>query len=154
MIEHRTGNLFSAPEIGTEKVLIPHVVNDVKAWGSGFVIAINQFSDYPRQLFLRTEPKLGTNTVCKVDSLTTVANMYAQAGISDLSTGPGPRNEKPIRYEHLVACMVGIRQLATIGQYKIICPEFGGLRAGGNWEFILELIEEIWCDIPTVVYKY
>jgi hypothetical protein len=38
----------------------------------------------------------------------------------------------------------------------ICCPKFGSLRSGGNWDFILELIEEIWLNngIDVTVCEY
>jgi len=39
---------------------------------------------------------------------------------------------------------------------EIHCPQFGSGLAGGNWEFITELIEDIWVEngLAITVYEY
>jgi hypothetical protein len=74
------------------------------------------------------------------------------------------QNDKPIRYAALIQCMAGIRDhvlarnkvLQWHGQQsQIHCPKFGSDRARGSWEFIEELIDELWCanNIPVTVYQ-
>lgn len=48
------------------------------------------------------------------------------------------------------------RSFININKMSIHCPKFGSLRAGGNWEFILELINETWVDrgINVTIYEY
>jgi hypothetical protein len=84
----------------------------------------------------------------------TVANMYAQTGIRSISTGDRSKvNKKPIRYEYLVSCMTSVRD--SLEADTIVAPKFGSLRAGGNWSFIEELIEEIWCpSFDVVICEY
>jgi hypothetical protein len=42
------------------------------------------------------------------------------------------------------------------GQEKveIHCPKFGSGLAGGNWDFISNLIEDIWSKYHVTVYNY
>lgn len=67
-----------------------------------------------------------------------VANMIAQ-------TLGGKR---PLFYNHLVDCMENVADTvlcrSEIGLCEIVCPKFGSALAGGNWEFIKELIEDCW----------
>jgi hypothetical protein len=37
-------------------------------------------------------------------------------------------------------------------KYEIHAPKFGSGLAGGNWNFIENLIEDIWIDIPVYIY--
>jgi len=141
-------------------VLIPHIVNDVGVWGSGVVIALSK--EWPvTKKFKSPEYHFHENPLFKPNTLgatqfispelnITVANMYAQTGVGG----------KPIRYEALVKCM---RTIADYCEFMLsehnektvlICPKFGSLRAGGNWDFIEELINEIWCDLKVVICEY
>jgi hypothetical protein len=91
-------------------------------------------------------------------STVSVVNMIAQH--ETVRTNP-----KPIRYESLVSCMGKIRdhcvhRAKLEGKWhdspaEIHCPKFGSDLAGGTWEFIEELIEEIWIgnNIPVTVYE-
>ena len=88
--------------------------------------------------------------------------MIAQDGIKNTL------NPKPIKYWALIKCMqdtltvIGILKSNELmfgdksSKYVIHCPKFGSLRSGGNFDFILELINETWIDrgIDVVIYEY
>jgi len=87
-----------------------------------------------------------------------VANMIAQDGVrgnSDFDT--------PLRYVSLIKCMLRVALWIKVEQSKypnklftIHAPKFGSELAGGNFDFILELIREIWLEngINVVVYEF
>jgi len=140
-------------------VIIPHIVNDIKAWGSGFVMALSKEWGEPEKQFRNSSKKLGQCDYINIHNdtsiLITVVNMYAQTGIRSISTGDRSKvTQKPIRYEHLVSCMTSIRDSLSEAD-TVVAPKFGSLRAGGNWQFIEELIEEIWCpSFDVIVCEY
>jgi len=95
-----------------------------------------------------------------------VANMIAQDGVSGHSD-----YDIPLRYSALVECMNKVanwiklkesKQIQNISgvenrkKYVIHAPKFGSDLAKGNFEFILELIREIWLEqgIDVVIYKF
>ena len=92
---------------------------------------------------------------CRCDVF--VANMIAQDG-----TRRENEPEIPLRYNHLVTCMkkvqewIALRQSKSKLSYVIHCPKFGSDLAKGNFDFILELIREIWLEngIDVVVYEW
>lgn len=145
----------------TKPVVIPHITNNIQAWGSGFVMALSKewpvsVSGSPEAIYHSEKQLLGTVKYAYPQGNICVANMCAQHGISSKSTGPKSKvNTKPIRYEELVHCMGKIRDLFfdpyQDSQWTIVAPKFGSLRAGGNWSFIEELIEEIWCDFEVII---
>ena len=57
-------------------------------------------------------------------------------------------------------CMVDFRKYAETLQESseqkvgIHCPKFGSGLAGGNWNFITNLIEDIWTSQKDFVYNY
>jgi len=145
----------------TGNCVVPHVTNDCSAWGSGFVLAINKnLGDWARDSFVDASQNslygLGNVDYCRVgkgDNHITVANMCAQHGVQGNSTGD-LRVSKPIRYAALVACMEDVRDYIESYPQPIMCPRFGSALAGGNWDFIRELIDEIWGELDVTIFEY
>jgi hypothetical protein len=138
-----------------ESVIIPHIVNNIGAFGSGFVLALSR--EWPLSLGERSPEFVYRNSKCILGQTPichavidkrikiTIANMCAQDGIMSKV------NPKPIKYTSLIKCMSLVGTLAIDYKAEIVCPKFGSDRAGGNWNFIEELIEEIWQDIDVTV---
>jgi len=147
-----------------EVVIIPHVCNDTGGWGAGFVLAVNsELGGNPEYYYHRSAMqsqkgyKLGFTSFASTNKPDIwVANMIAQHGII------GEKNQRPLRYDALVECMkevVAIINEADSFKDKkvtIHCPKFGSDLAGGNWDFIVNLIQDIWIDkgIDVTVYEY
>jgi hypothetical protein len=149
MLTYRKGDLFdNLPESGT--IIIPHIVNNIGAWGSGFVVPLGKKFPAARSSYLEMPHHfLGdTQTIrCEINPnlVVYVANMCAQNGIVSKD------NPKPISYSALVKCM---GYVADIGKgCPLICPKFGSDRAKGNWSFIEELINEIWGDFDVTIFE-
>lgn len=155
MIEYVKGDLFD--NIPKGNVLIPHIVNDIGAWGSGFVIPLGEKFPEAKKRYLHRDKQCYQSlgrcqfVLCKLemDRGVTVANMCAQTGIMGHSTGDRAKvNSKPIRYAALVKCLEKVEGYCKVSKdckhpVDILAPKFGSDRAGGNWDFIEELIEEI-----------
>lgn len=146
MLKYVKGDLFREIEKINNPILIAHISNDIRAWGSGFVIPLGDRFPKARERYLK-EPKLTLGDTQFIETCgVVVANMIAQRGIIQ-------KGLKPIKYAALVKC------LNTVGFFcrtrhvdEIHAPAFGSLRSGGHWPFIHELIEEIWCDINVTIY--
>lgn len=148
MINHKSGDLFKDLDSYEGKVIIPHIVNDIKAWGSGFVIPLGKHFPISKEMYMK-ECRKGALGKCQIVVATEkvlVANMFAQSGIASKT------NVKPIRYAALVDCMSKVARTAKTMKADIAAPKFGSDRAGGNWEFIEELIGEIWKDLNVTIY--
>lgn len=157
--QHILGDLFEGIKTSSTYIIIPHVANDIGAWGKGFVVPLAQHfpkakEDY--QEYIESQHKapidndlLGDTVFTKVPPKIVIANMIAQKGIGT--------TQKPIRYAALVKCMETVRKTAIIiqkhGPLEIHAPMFGAGLAGGKWEVIEELINEIWRDIDTIIYS-
>lgn len=113
-------------------VIVPHIVNNAGVWRSGFVAAVSRYTPIPEQRYKQALPALGEVQMCRDGNLL-FANMCAQTF----------GDSKPIKYASLIYCMEHIAHKCQANY--IVAPKFGSLRAGGNWEFIVELIEELWC---------
>lgn len=144
-------------------VFIPHVCNNIDLFGAGFAAAISE--QYPevkvnyhmlgKNFLLKN---LGHSQIIKIKedkkykhSLYAV-NMIAQNGIINPKTNP-----RPLNYEALVSCMINIRNYIKNGGFdrvEIHAPRFGSLRSGGDFRFISDLIDDIWHNIPVIIYSH
>ena len=86
----------------------------------------------------------------------TVINMIAQHGTITRPMDDDPERP-PVRYGALAACMRKVAgYVVRLPQgTSIHAPKFGAGLAGGNWDFIEELIREEWLDrgIPVTIYS-
>lgn len=147
-----------------KNVLIPHVVNDVGAFGAGFVLPLGKKYPAAKDAYLTWGDRAkacegddprgvspfsqgNTEALCVAEKTETspaifVAHMCAQ-------TLGGPR---PLNYSHLVTCMQEVAR--SFGACEIHAPMFGSGLAGGDWNFIEDLIEDIWLAerIPVTIH--
>lgn len=155
-IQYIEGDLFNhLDSFSTEKYnLIPHVVNDIGAWGAGFVVPLGKRFPVAKNnystLFNHSTPlaKLGDVQFVKVENSPeiVVCNMFAQHKVGGV---------RPLRYNALAACMDKVgTYVADPETLAIHAPLFGAGLAGGNWEFIEKLIEDAWLQrgIDVTVY--
>lgn len=83
------------------------------------------------------------------NSPTVVCNMIAQHG----TIGPGI--QKPIRYAALMRCLERIETACRgIQNVEIHAPKFGAGLAGGDWNVIEPIINEIWIANGLKVFIY
>lgn len=162
MIQSETqADLFrSLPEPEKTIVLIPHVVNNIGLWGSGFVVPLGDKHPKSRDKYLEAFNhdglNLGTSQMVIADTGDViVANMCAQQGVVSAD------NPHPLKYAALVHCMEFVAHWIATNKnwlqrsdksFQIHAPRFGSDRAGGNWTFITALINEIWRDYDSYVY--
>lgn len=154
----------TSPQTSDEKeiVVIPHVCNNAGKWGAGFVLALSKKWEEPERIYRSFIDKnkhyetLGRTCFAKINNKLAVANMIGQNGTVSAD------NPKPIKYHALSDAMyqvfeyVEMIKCQTSNPVVIHAPKFGSLRAGGNWDFILELIREIWLEngIDVVIYEF
>jgi len=153
MFTETQGDLFEYVGNSLGKVLyIPHIVNNKNAWGAGFVVPLGRLypeakKRYHEETYLQMLGKtqlipcsnhMDTNHSYR---MVVVANMCAQ------TLGGG----RPLFYNHLVRCMESVAVSISTDMandsratYEIVCPRFGSALAGGNWDFIKELINDCW----------
>jgi len=145
-----------------EIAIIPHCCNNENGWGAGFVMALSAKWKKPervyRQLCTRysKDKLLGKVCYAKIDNHFIVANMVAQNGtISE-------NNSKPVKYKALISCMEKVTDYIEMikdqvsSPVVIHAPKFCSDLAGGNFDFVLELINEIWLSegIDVVIYEF
>lgn len=152
-----------------EIAIIPHCCNNLGVMGAGVALALrkkwgvvfNAYTDMKKKVFGPDKYMLGgissvpvvfvpNTTIPKI----VVVNMIGQDGTVSAD------NPKPVKYWALQKCMEKTRELVlrnnSKGKPVIHCPKFGSDLAGGDWNFILEIIREQWLDygIDVVVYEF
>jgi hypothetical protein len=148
-------------------VFVPHVCNNIDMFGAGFAgqVAVkypNVKMDYHLlgKNFLRTN--MGHSQIIKVyednkfKHKLYFVNMIAQNGIRSKD------NNRPINYLALVKSMSMLSQYIhhntgfanKTERIEIHAPKFGSGLAGGNWNFISDLIEDVWKPYNVYIYNY
>lgn len=155
-INYVEGNLFKIIGNIIEPAIIPHVCNNMGAFGAGFALQVK--NNYPtvaeNYFFWYTNPystprfELGNTQFVKVNKTITFANMIAQDSVKSIN------NPKPIKYKALANCMQAVAEKAEKNDFQIIAPMFGSQLAGGNWKFIEELISELWYNFNVTIVEY
>jgi hypothetical protein len=146
-------------------VIVPHVCNNIDLFGAGFAAQVSEY--YPEvkanyhvlgKNFLKNNP--GHSQIIKVYENQKYrhklyfANMIAQNGVR------GGSNLRPLNYAALVKSMVQISSFIRMNtgflnkneNVEIHAPKFGSGLAGGNWNFISDLIEDIWGNYNVFIY--
>lgn len=166
-LQYVTGNAVK-PE-GDGKKLILHVCNDAPrgAWGSGFVIALNnEFgteAGSPMDRYITwamrrfdedgsDQPyKLGQIQFVKVKPDVTVVNMLAQ------SDPGGYLNLPPIRYQSLEECLMRVREAVKgfKGQLSLHMPRIAmGLGGCKDWTIIEDIIKRVFSQTNLTITVY
>lgn len=149
MINYVKGDLFkelSFIQSSDRVIIVPHVVNDLGAFGAGFASAVRKHFPVAAEAYHKHHEegklKLGENQVCYVRSIppTNIVHMCAQKGLIS------KKNPHPLQYRYLMNCMRGVVEFASGYNCEIWAPKFGSGLAGGYWPTIASLIEEIWLE--------
>lgn len=184
-LSYVNGDATKPQQIANDSLcIVPHIVNDLGLWGSGFVIGINStFGDKPMKSYnnwyngvspddtkvLNACPfELGQVMYYNIgnNSNIIIANMIAQHDISSKSISIDyideviDRTVNPIRYGALSKAMYNVLKfvknivLVENTEVEIHCPKFGSLRSGGDWDVIEQMILEIWVKNNINVVVY
>lgn len=148
MIKYITGDLFEIIKpLSHQKLVIPHVCNIHRVAGAGFVIPLQKH--FPFSLIeyksKDTDWNLGNLNLYKQGNVT-IANMIAQV----------LGGQRPLYYNALSKCMDQVAEYCLKEGVQIIAPMFGSGLAGGNPEFIEDLMVDCWIrkNIGVTVVKF
>lgn len=134
--------------------ILAHVVNDkAMLWGAGFGLAVRKKWPKVQSAFrdwATTNPdqfKLGNVFMSHVNQDIVVFQMICQRGY-----GPSPKPR--LRYAALRSCLEKLGQNAEKQQASIHMPRIGTGHAGGSWNIIVELVDEVLCSRGLHVTLY
>ncbi len=134
--------------VGPGTKIIVHVCNNVGAWGAGFTGALSKKWKDPEAVYRSInvqDLKLGSSTLVGVEDDIWVANMIGQEGTIGMSERP------PIRYTAVRQALLNINTVAHRTNASIHMPRIGCGLAGGKWEEIQKIIEDV---VSVDVYVY
>ena len=147
--------------VNGSSVIVPHVCNNINAFGAGFAGCVSEKYPEVKANFhmLGSKAKLGQTQFINVKTDKTYRHSIVFANMIAQNKLVSPKNQRPLNYAALVYCMNEVRSLAKKMQsgsdkqnVEIHCPKFGSGLAGGNWNFIADLISDIWFDMTVFVY--
>jgi len=127
---------------GMGQRIIAHIVNDkTPNWGAGFGRALrNKYPsaqrDFREWVSQNTNNlSLGNANISAISDELSVVHMIAQHGYGE--------SVKPrIRYAALKDCLEKLKEIALSQGASVHMPHIGTGYAGGNWSYILELIDD------------
>lgn len=148
-------------------VFVPHVCNNIDLFGAGFAAQIaDKFPSVKTDYHLLGKNFLKNNfgyaQILKVFEdpkfrhKLFIVNMIAQNGVRN------PNNTRPLHYPALVKSMSNLQQYIFMNtgfvnkteKIEIHAPKFGSGLAGGNWNFIQDLIDDVWGKFFVTVYNF
>lgn len=154
-------NIVKAGNNGSS-IIVPHVCNNVNTFGAGFAGAVSNHYPIVRENYYLLGSSFLKNNLGYVQYIDVYrdpifghrlifANMIAQNGIIS------KQNTRPLNYLALAKSMVSVSKFvqqyfSNDSKVQIHAPKFGSGLAGGNWNFIEELIKDIWTNIPVHIY--
>ena len=163
-IKYVVGDMFGPLKARTDDALIvlPHCCNNVGAWGAGFVVPLGRNYPQAQQAYLDW-PKQ------KLDSL---ADSFVLGGVQNVRVNDKPQihvfnmvaqtlggMSRPLRYDCLAQCMMKVVDFIRCNRpdndkIEIHAPMFGSNLAGGDWNFIEQLVIDTWCkrSYPVTIY--
>ena len=154
MIAYLTGDATRPETAGP--VVIVHVVNDIGAWGSGFVLAVSRRWPQPERAYRawpKPERRLGAVQFVPVASPDPnapwwVANLVGQHGIRSRV------NPTPVRYTAIADGLALVAAHAVEHGASVHMPRIGCDRGGGHWREVEPLITGtlVAAGVPVTVY--
>lgn len=150
MIKYVKGD--ATQPIGVGPKLIVHSVNDIGAWGRGFVVAISNRWPHVEAAYRRwaksgSDFSLGAVQFVEAEPDIVVANLVGQHGI-------GFRNGPPVRYDAIRNGLEKVRNFATGKKITVNMPRIGSGLGGGDWTIIEKLINEQLAGLDVIVHDF
>lgn len=150
-------NLFNKI-YSSKTIVIPHIVNSMGGWGSGFVVPLGKFLPKSKEEYIKWYKEkstewmgkqipfeLGQTQIVKATDNIFVCNMCAQI----------LGGTRPLRYNALSKCLDTVADFVkTLEEFEIHAPMFGSGLAGGDFNIINELIKDSWLrnDFDVNIY--
>lgn len=162
IFECARNRLFAKENSST--VIIPHVCNNINAFGAGFAGQVAEEFPAVKINFhmLGNTTKLGQVQYVSVAKNPTHRNEMIFANMIAQNKLLSHTNPRPLNYGALVHAMTDVKNYIQrikqhnpdIDNIEIHAPKFGSGLAGGNWDFISDLINDIWTNIPVYIYVF
>lgn len=129
--------------------ILVHCVNDIGAWGRGFVVPLAKRWPQARSAYKREWKHhcLGDVQFVAVEQGVEVANLFGQKGIRGKSKGHG----SPIRYGAIRKGLKKVAERAKATGARVQMPRMGCGLAGGEWDIMRKIVENELAGIDVTV---
>jgi hypothetical protein len=137
----------------SKTAIVIHCCNNLGAWGSGFVIALNErFGTEPRKIYKENSLELGDVSLYYNEKENIgVYNIIGQDGVVSRD------NPKPIRYDAIYDGCERVLKDANEkfgNRWEIHMPKMGSGLAQGNWSVIRTIVEQVFSKHGIDVWVY
>lgn len=144
MVIYKKGDLFKAPE-----QILAHGVNCSGAFGSGVAYGMSQNHKKSRDQYFSKFGhggwKLGEVQFVESESKI-IANCATQLEYL-------PRGVCHADYPSIKEAMIKVKEFAISNNGTVAIPKIGAGLAGGDWDTIKAILEEVFNDYDVVVYE-
>ena len=161
-IKYKEGDLFTQLE---DNDCIIHCCNNIGAWGSGFVIPLENYFPEVKEAYKdwthEIEPKANdfrSNSKMQLGHIQVITGLqYADNSIScvnmigqnGIARSDYPR---PLHYDAIYRCLERIRYCPQLNGVRKVGPKFGAGLAGGSWSVIEAMINDIFKDREIIIF--
>jgi O-acetyl-ADP-ribose deacetylase (regulator of RNase III) len=151
MIKYMKGDVLKSALLKKEKVVIPHICNNMGGWGAGFVVAISNIWPGPEKSYREwsRDPdsfRLGNLELVQVTPDIRICNMIAQDGFVTRY------RKRAVDYKALEICLKKISDHVSKDNI-IMMPRIGCGLGGGSWEEVEEIINKTLNEFQIEVYS-
>lgn len=148
-------------------VIVPHVCNNIDTFGAGFAAQVAKYFPIVKENYHLLGKNFLKNNLGHSQFIDVYenkqykhklifVNMISQNGIRSNT------NPRPLNYAALCKAMVSVSSYIRMNtewlqknQYvEIHAPKFGSGLAGGNWNFISDIIDDVWSKFFVTIYNY
>lgn len=146
MIKIVQGNILDAPED-----VIAHQTNCMGVMGSGLAKQIREkypkvFEEYQSYINKYKFVTLGSFQIINVGNNKYIANLFGQYGYG--------RNKQYTDYKALEEALFSLKVCCKENNKSVALPyNLGCGLAGGNWDIVYKIIEEVFSDYDVTIYK-
>jgi hypothetical protein len=150
--DYKVGNVLDHVPSNSNKLLIPHIVNDEfhGTLGAGIAMALakkwptvkSDYHNWAENPTRKNPFKLGRNQYVIVEPNIIVVNMVAQSDCG------GYKGFAPIRYQSLEECLMRIEHIISKkSDIEVATGLIGSGLAGGSWFKITEIVDRVFKNI-------
>lgn len=130
--------------------IIGHQVNCRGVMGAGIALQLRQkysgLYDHYKEYLATTPRPLGTISLYHEQGKPSVANIYGQDGYG--------RDKRYTDYDALESALWELAYIADVHGMTVGLPYgIGCGLAGGDWEIVYEIIQDIFTDVDCYIYK-
>jgi len=129
--------------------VIVHCVNDIGAWGAGFVLALREAWPKAEEAYRswshnKEDPQIeetGSRQLGEVQFVLVGPKLWVASLVGQIGVGRGDDGRPPVRYDAIRTGLIKINRFCRIHEATVHMPRMGSGLAGGNWTAIEQTVQ-------------